>query len=209
MRQLIPILALLAGPAHATQEYILPTLFDVTGVAAGDVLNIRQQPSAASPVIGSLSPDATRIEVVEERNGWARVNTGEGSGWASMRYLAYRSDVWDHGALPEGFRCFGTEPFWGIAADGGDLVLSAVDMEDRRHRIGAVMDTGVFRDPARAVLADGATLVATPQICSDGMSDRLFGLRATLVLPGPRPRMLNGCCSIQPRADRADAKVAP
>ena len=31
---------LAAGPAAASPEYILPTLFDVEGVASGDVLNI-------------------------------------------------------------------------------------------------------------------------------------------------------------------------
>ncbi|MFD2813860.1 SH3 domain-containing protein [Paracoccus aerius] len=68
----------LAGPALATQEYILPTLFDVTGVASDDVLNIRAEPNAKAAIIGTLAPDAFRIEVVEERQGWARVNTGEG-----------------------------------------------------------------------------------------------------------------------------------
>ena len=37
-----------ASPAIATPEYILPTLFDVTGVAANDVLNIRAAPSASA-----------------------------------------------------------------------------------------------------------------------------------------------------------------
>ena len=37
-----------AGPAAATQEYILPTLFDVAGVASDDVLNIRAEPTASS-----------------------------------------------------------------------------------------------------------------------------------------------------------------
>lgn len=108
------LLLILAAPAHATQEYILPTLFDVTGVAADDVLNIRQLPDADAPIIGTLSPDAKGIEVVEDTGGWGRVNSGEGSGWVSMRYMAYRTDVWHEGALPDGFSCFGTEPFWSL-----------------------------------------------------------------------------------------------
>lgn len=201
MPRAILIMLMLAGPAHATQEYVLPTLFDVTGVAADDVLNIRQQPSAKAPVIGTLAPDATRIEVVDERDGWGRVNAGEASGWASMRYLAYRTDVWQPEAVPDGFSCFGTEPFWNIAMQGDDLVLTGVDMVEERHETQAVLGTGVFRDPLRAVLAGPVTLVSTPQLCSDGMSDRLFGLRASVILHGETPRMLGGCCSIQPAAD--------
>ncbi|MCG6111084.1 MAG: SH3 domain-containing protein [Paracoccus sp.] len=192
------VLMLSATPALATQEYILPTLFDVARVAADDVLNIRADPNAGAPIIGTLAPDATRIEVVQERQGWARVNTGEGSGWVSARYLDYRVDVWEEDRLPEGFQCFGTEPFWGVAPQEGALVLTGPDMEDDIRPIQAVLSTGVFRDPTRAVVAEGVTLIATPQECNDGMSDRLFGLRAQVVIHGDSPRMLSGCCSVQP-----------
>lgn len=189
----------LAHPAAATQEYILPTLFDVAGVAADDVLNIRAEPNASSGIIGTLAPGAKGIEVVEERRGWARVNTPERSGWVSMRYLSYRTDVWEPGALPAAFRCLGTEPFWDAKREGGDLVLRTPENQggDRRA-VQAVLDSGIFRDPARVVVARDMTLFSHPQICSDGMSDRLYGLSATLVLQGDQPRMLSGCCSIQP-----------
>lgn len=191
------LMLILSGPAHATQEYLLPTLFDVTGVADDDVLNIRERPDASAPIIGSLAADAERIEVVAQSHGWGRVNHGEASGWVSMRYLAYRTDVWTAAELPEGFSCFGTEPFWDVRPEGGDLRLGGPDLA-QTHTLQAVLDTGLFRDPARAVLAEGLTLVATPQLCSDGMSDRLFGLRASVILRGDAPRLLSGCCSIQP-----------
>lgn len=192
------LLLAMAAPAQATQEYILPTLFDVTGVSYGDSLNIREAPNAKARIVGRFARDATRIEVVEERAGWARVNTGEGSGWSSMRYLAYRTDVWPEGALPAAYQCFGTEPFWNLRHEAGQMVLSGPDMSDESHAVQSVLVTGVFRDPMRAVVAEGLTLVATPQLCSDGMSDRLFGLRASVVLHGATPRLLDGCCSIQP-----------
>lgn len=193
----LPILAaLLASPAHATQEYHLPTLFDVADVAMDDVLNIRLQPDAGSPVIGTLPPDAKGVEVVEERRGWGRVNSGEGSGWVSMRYLTYRVDVWEPGALPEHFRCIGTEPFWSVKAEGGEVVYDTPEGAERQQ-LRAVLDTGIFRYPTRAVLGETLTLVATPQICSDGMSDRIYGLSATLIRDGEQPQMLNGCCLIQ------------
>lgn len=188
--------ALLAPPAHATQEYILPTLFDVTGVAADDVLNIRERPSATSPVIGQLAPDQTHIEVTEERDGWARVNSGERSGWASMRYLTYRTDVWQAGQMP-GFTCFGTEPFWNLRQSGDDLVLEGVDMPAASYPLQSVLGGDVFRDPSRALVAEGLTVSIIPQQCSDGMSDRAFGLRASVIRHGDQPRLFQGCCSIQ------------
>ena len=187
----------LAGPAAATQEYILPTLFDVANVAADDVLNIRAEPSASAPVIGTLAPDAIRIEVVEERRGWARVNTAERSGWVSSRYLHYRVDVWEEGALPPGFRCFGTEPFWSLDITEGSVTLSRPGVDDV-VKPATALSTGIFRHPIRAIVAGDVTLTATPQICSDGMSDRIYGLQALLALRGQRPELMSGCCSIQP-----------
>lgn len=193
-----------AGPAAATPEYLLPTLFDVTGVAADDVLNVRAAPDAGAEVVGALAPDATRVEVVAEdpTGAWGRVNVGEGSGWVAMRFLAYRTDVWEAGRLPEGLQCFGTEPFWSMRPEFSRLVVATPDSEVALE-MRAVLGTGVFRDPTRALTAEGAgrrvTLTATPAACSDGMSDRAFGLRATAVVEGGgEPGLLAGCCSIAP-----------
>ncbi|MBK4217624.1 SH3 domain-containing protein [Paracoccus caeni] len=200
LRLIAPALVacLLAGPALATQEYILPTLFDVTNVASDDVLNVRAEPDGSAAIIGTLAPDAKGVEVIEEAVGWGRVNTGEGSGWVSMRYLNYRTDVWEPGALPADFRCLGTEPFWDLKVEGENLVLSDPD-QPVSQPLEAVLDTGIFRDPTRAILGGTLTVLATPEICSDGMSDRLFGLRATVIHRGEGEAwMLNGCCLIEP-----------
>ena len=199
---LILALTIFARPALATQEYILPTLFDVVDVAEGDVLNIRSGPGTGFEVIGTLRHDATRVEVVahDHSGRWAQVNTGERSGWASLRYLAYRTDVWEPGAVPQGFSCFGTEPFWSI-----DTARFATPEDpDAAVETTAILDTGIFRDPRRVLVATGDerrfTLSATPQACSDGMSDRAFGLGALLVIEaeGEAPAILAGCCSIAP-----------
>jgi uncharacterized membrane protein len=197
--------ALAAGPAAATQEYILPTLFDVTGVAADDVLNVRAGPDAGAEILGTLAPDAERIEVVaQDADGvWGQVNVGERAGWVALRFLAYRTDVWEAGRLPEGLRCFGTEPFWSMRPDWSRLVVATPEAEAALE-LRAVLGTGVFRDPTRALVAEGegrrVTLVATPGACSDGMSDRAFGLVATAVVEegGAEPGLVAGCCSIAP-----------
>lgn len=203
MRRAATLLAVLAaGPAAATQEYILPTLFDVAGVAADDVLNVRAGPGTGHEVVGTLAPDATGIEVVahSEDGRWGRVNVGERSGWASLAYLAYRTDVWTDGELPDGLRCLGTEPFWALEFSDGSLVWSTPETE-RSLPLETVLSSGTFRSPRRVFSGtDEAGRLLTsmvPMACSDGMSDRAFGLDATVVIEGDdSSRMLTGCCTI-------------
>ena len=196
------MLALSACPAWAIQEYTLPTLFDVTGVAEGDRLNIRERPDASAPVIGTLAPDATGVEVVAERSGWAQVNTAERRGWVNAKFLRYRTDVWADGQLPPTLRCLGTEPFWGIEPRGDEVVFSSPDGGERAMMLRSVMDTGVPRSPLRGLIAGEdagrMTAVIQPQLCTDGMSDRAYGLTATVIFDGARQdsTMLTGCCRI-------------
>jgi uncharacterized membrane protein len=196
------------GPAAATPEYVLPTLFDVADVASDDVLNIRAAPDPTAPVIGTLAHDARNIEVVgmDASGRWAQVNTGEQSGWAAFRYLAYQVDVWRPETLPASLRCYGTEPFWSVAPNAGatQLVLSRPDAPNALLMIQSVLDSGLFRDPRRAIVAKGdgqeLSAVILPAACSDGMSDRAFGLDATVILQGGgSTQMLTGCCSVAPR----------
>ena len=195
-----------AWPAAATQEYTLPTLFDVTGVAANDVLNIRATPNASAAIIGTLSPQARDIEVVgyDETGRWARVNVGEQGGWAALRFLAYQVDVWTQGTLPPTLHCLGNEPFWSLRPRGSRVVFSTPETPESAMRIEQIVTTGMFRDPRRSVTAQGETLritaVMVPMACSDGMSDRAYGLDVTVILEGRgEPQMLTGCCTIAPR----------
>jgi hypothetical protein len=115
IRLAVLLWAALALPGAATQDG-WPAIHDVTGVAADDVLNIRERPDASSPIVGQLAPDAT-VEVIRpnERLTWGLVNAGERTGWVSLRYLQRRPGQWD-GAFPEIASCFGTEPFWSLRA---------------------------------------------------------------------------------------------
>lgn len=202
LKRMIVAALLLASPAAATHEYILPTLFDVQDVAAGDVLNIREAPDAKSAIIGTLAPDATGIEVVgTDRSGqWGQVNAGERAGWVAMRFLTNRTDVWQPGALPAGFTCGGTEPFWSLAPKGADLNWWTPEGETAYPGL-RVLDTGVFRSPRRALVAGAGaqvlTATVTPAQCSDGMSDMAFGLEAMVILQGAEgPQLYSGCCRI-------------
>ena len=206
MGALLLAAGIFTGPAAATQEYILPTLFDVAGVGPGDVLNIRATPSAKAEIIGAIPHDATGIEVVAQdpTGRWAQVNIAGRSGWVALRYLEYQVGVWESGELPEGLRCLGTEPFWALEPEGDRVVFSTPDAPDRELSLEAVLGTGIFRDPRRALIARGPerrlTATIVPTACSDGMSDRAYGLETGIVLEGwEEPRLLVGCCSISPR----------
>jgi uncharacterized membrane protein len=205
MTRLLALVSVLVAGAAAAQPVVLPSLYDVTGVAAGSVLNVRSGPGTGAPVIGTLAPDATGIEVVavDASGGWAQHNLREGAGWSALRFLAEQDEVWLPGALPPGLSCLGTEPFWNLAAEDGTLVL---EIPEVRREIGPLtaLDTGIPGDVRRAVFATNAqtriTATITPEACSDGMSDRAFALGAMVVLEeeAAAPMLLTGCCSIAP-----------
>ena len=206
LKRMILAALLMAGPAAATPEYVLPTLFDVQDVATGDVLNIRAAPDAGADIIGTLAPDAKGIEVVTTDPGgkWAQVNTGEQAGWVAMRFLAYRSDVWEPGQLPVGLSCGGTEPFWSFRVEGGSLIWQQPDHQIALSGLTA-LDRGMSGDPRRGLFVEddhdlfAATI--TPAQCSDGMSDMAYGLEATVLLQSRDApvQMFSGCCRIAPR----------
>jgi len=189
---LVP-LAAAAGP--------LPSRFDVTGVGGGDALNVRAEPTTAAPVVATLSAGARGVEVValDPSGGWGRVNAGEGSGWVALRFLREEADVWQAGAVPSGLRCFGTEPFWSLVPDGATARVDRPEGSDSFALTTLGLDLSA--DPRRALLLRGdagsITATITPEACSDGMSDRAFGLAVLMVLEGPgAPRLLSGCCSV-------------
>lgn len=181
-------------PVFADQTHG-PALYDVVGVAAGDVLNIRQSGDANAPIIGELPPDAKAVEVVGIRDGWGQVNTGEAAGFVKMRFLAAQPGPGWH-ALAAPMRCFGTEPFWSLSLtpDTEKARFSTpegdMDMAIRRSWPGSGLPLPV------AVDLDLGILVMTPQACSDGMSDRAYGIAAALFPHAPDQPALHGCCSI-------------
>lgn len=196
MRGLVLALCLLAGGMTRdamAQDY--PALHSVVGVAADDVLNIRERPDASAPIIGALPPDATGVEVVSVTGGWAVVNTQEGTGYVSLNFLARQEGpAWN--ALEAPLSCLGTEPFWSLAIDpaaGTATLCMPDDLEGRALEIGQSWPGAVWAPAAALSLPDGMA-VLYPAECSDGMSDRTYGIAADLFLTGPDRTRLSGCC---------------
>jgi hypothetical protein len=96
------------GAATAWAEADGPDFFRVVGVSPDDVLNIREEPSAASHKIGAIPPDGDGIrnlgcegglsfaewEAASEaereagiRRRWCRISFEGVTGWVAGRYL--------------------------------------------------------------------------------------------------------------------------
>lgn len=179
----------------------LPALYAVSGVASDDALNIREAPNASAPIINTLAFDAAGVEVLafSREGGWGQINAGERTGWVAMRYLTPTPSETTVLGLPIGLSCFGTEPFWDIAFfDEPNLILNTPDTETGHAILGAspypqyvdLARYGFFfrwQDAGSEVRA-----YILPGQCSDGMSDRAYGLHY-IDDRGPR----KGCCSLQ------------
>ncbi|MEL6215796.1 MAG: SH3 domain-containing protein [Pseudomonadota bacterium] len=200
-RAALAFLAILWCGAAAAFEF--PALYNVTGVAENDSLNVRAEPSTDADIIGSLAYNAREVEVVDQSSDglWARVNVGEGSGWAAFRYL--RRDVeLVVGQTP--LTCFGTEPFWAVAIRDDDQIVLQTPSQpelvlDVQTQFSSINRTDRVAISAANEQTQMTALIAGHQ-CSDGMSDRLFGLTIDFGLQRSDvdPILLSGCCTMVP-----------
>lgn len=188
---------LLAAAGLAAQSF--PALYDVNGVSAGDVLNVRRQPNASSEKLGALSAAQVNVEVIARDPGgkWGLVNIGEQSGWVALRYL--RPQEPGSAVLTNAFWCFGTEPFWSLdVIDGQGATFSTPDAQTIALPAGAPQPGANYIDRFLLDLG-GNTALLRRELCGDGMSDRSFGIAIDLFGPLSGGRLYSGCCSIAPR----------
>lgn len=179
-----------------------PAYYEVTDVAADDVLNIRAEPDAGAEIVGSFLPGAAPVEVLYTVEGWAYVSAGERMGWTSARFLTeIEVPKIADSDLPQGLVCAGTEPFWSLAFEQETAFFNAIDAEELQFD---VTDAGGFggAGPNRQyVLANGAGFEATAimgnEICSDGMSARAYPRRFDMVMTSQLGTSgYTGCCSV-------------
>ena len=201
MRAVLAIILALGVQLAPLLAQSVPQLYDVTGVAADDVLNIRAAPSAQAQIIGALERDARAVEVVATNPSgtWGQVNTGEAAGWVSLRYMVARGVMLDDQNLPVGLRCFGTEPFWSLIPIDGALRYQTPAEPARDLALWRVQDSAITGDLHRILRFAGldgpGVAFVYPAACSDGMSDRAYGLSISAMMGLDRP-MLSGCCSL-------------
>lgn len=197
------VAALLAFATPGAAE-TFPALYDVNDVEPGDVLAVHDAPEAAAQVIGTFAHDQANIEVIElDGTGqWGHVNFAEQAGWVPLEFLE-RTLQPGNSLLPRPLICFGTEPFWKLDISTGPIAeLGRMGYAPRRF-------TGLWTIKSAnlqgryALMADSngtdLTAILERKLCSDGMSDRVYGLDIDLVLRHPDgTQFFTGCCSLTP-----------
>ncbi|MHA3913927.1 SH3 domain-containing protein [Halovulum sp. GXIMD14793] len=200
MKHLIFLFMLLTSPIAAQQ---VPGLYNVTNVAADDVLNIRENPRASAGIIGELGPYQNNVEVVglSGDKKWGLVNIEERSGWVAMAFLTLDDRLESGSYLDKPLRCFGTEPFWQLTVRDNASKLAWLGVEDEEFDI-TFSEGPVNRMPGRGMMiaqSGGSRLTATviPNQCHDGMSDQTYGLSIDLLYEQPsQSKVLQGCCQL-------------
>jgi len=203
MRRLLAAVLVWVGFALLASADPFPMLYDVTGVAPNDELNIRAEPQASSLRLGALAYNARNIEIVrtDTKGRWGLLNWGETTGWVSMRYLRDRPDPL--GFLPaKTVRCFGTEPFWSLTIHQGEKSSFQLLGNPKLHgRVGTLNPSNGRRDRLVVQGVDSIgqfSAVLRAQHCSDGMSDREYSIDADVLFHDDRMEYFAGCCSIAP-----------
>lgn len=195
MRTLSAVLAiaLFAPPAFADAEYSY-----VTSVAPDDVLNVRQAPGADQPIVGALSPFASAVEVLERREGWARVRRGDVDGWVAARYLTSEGPAAMAGdAPPDPLICTGTEPFWSVRFENELATYSTPEGEEPATEITArrpSRNSTIVWSLAFGENGSNRAVIQRDPLCSDGMSDNTYPL--SIALTRPDGQFLSGCCRL-------------
>ncbi|KZY30193.1 hypothetical protein A3731_05290 [Roseovarius sp. HI0049] len=202
MRGAVLLCLLLLIPALAPAQ-TLPAIYDVSGVAANDTLNVRAGPSTDHEVITKLPPDAAGIEVVDaDKSGeWGLININGGAGWVALRYML-RQPGQPATGLANNLACSGTEPFWSFTLTP-DRKAEMTRPEVTVPFADVLIVPSANRPDRHALFADGGDTVVTAMVgrnqCSDGMSDRAYGLGIDLLVTDKTEvKVYSGCCSVAP-----------
>lgn len=165
--------------------------YEVTGVSADDVLNIRKIPSASAPKVGEYLPRESGIRIYRRKGNWAltgRYDPQKPDGWVHTRYLKLTAAA---ASLQLPVSCSGTEPFWAIVINTTE---SATYSEpDRTPQDFPVSEFSRSKQNASMLLDVGGGVAIRAGSCSDGMSDNIYPYAVQLRLPDGR--QFNGCCN--------------
>ena len=188
----------LSVPSIAQAEFrLFPIVYEVVGVASGDVLNVRAEPNARAYDLGDLLPgQQTEVTAFDETGNWARVLWHGEDGWVARRFLQEIEQYGDDfSGMPVNLNCSGTEPFWhaeitptakfSFTEMGGEtswMPIETSTMSRNMYRSNYAFETPRFTGFIRRAE------------CSDGMSDMTYGWALDLLEKGEEG-LWSGCCS--------------
>lgn len=203
MRWCLICLTLVLFPISSLAQQ-LPALFSVANIKEDEFLNIFAEIDRNSEVIATFPWDARDIEItaLNETGDWGQININERAGWVEMQFLEEQF-LAGSSLLPRPLICFGNEPFWTLDVGLTPFAeLGWLDGETVRfsglHTISSASREGRYMMIAEN---NGKSLhgFVERKTCSDGMSDRVYGLDMNLLVrDGRETRYFAGCCSISP-----------
>ena len=184
----------------------IPQLHKLVGLQAGDHLNIRRQPTAASEDLGDIAADAGAVDIIDidESGSWGKIVWQDSNAWVSLKYLEVDNSGYLQSArVPVGLQCVGTEPFWNYR------VLSessaALELPDRGDPPELILDMTIpssnrVNYPVALLAASqflSTTSLLRDGLCFDGMSDREYGWTVDILFYQKDQQMLlSGCCHL-------------
>ncbi len=128
---------------------------------------------------------------------WREIYFGGMTGWVNAQFLAQatspRPDL-----LPERMSCTGTEPFWSLQFQAGDVRIETAD--DTRSFTAAPPRTPVMNRNRKVMEmsddsgGEAVAMLMTGGICWDGMSDINYPIEILWVDTSRGDLPLSGCC---------------
>ncbi|PZX15495.1 SH3 domain-containing protein [Celeribacter halophilus] len=180
----------------------LPAVFTVTGVAADDMLWVRDAPSVTGARLGGLTPNSVVSLNARASEDWGQITLNGQIGYVHMGYLTRAAEsggTTTVNGFPLGLTCRGTEPFWTltIAQDRSVEYTSLINGADPITSLTQTTPAigGGYPYTFGAQRYSG-TLDQTS--CSDGMSDITYSMSLILnrAISGGQTETLYGCCNV-------------
>lgn len=194
-----------------------PRVFAVTRVAPSDQLNVREEPSASSEIVGKIPANGEDIVRIGDRekvgkSTWVNVAWGPIKGWVNERYITelyaedakqdkpqFRSRV-DRpttNTFEATLECGGVKPFWNIDLGREDV---QINIKDDHYKLPIYSRRTSFQYKESTVIKskEGKDTVKLYLIkdyaCKDGITDINYPYTVKAIVNGKTS--YSGCCSI-------------
>lgn len=200
MRKSIVIFWIAVVSIGCSEDSVGDKWVNVTNVEADDTLSVRAEPSVESEKLGELAFDQVGVRgrsssSESDESNWIPVQSGHLIGWVNKHYV----EPTEFAEFDDPLKCLGTEPFWSLDAEGGEITFS--DMEESESTY-AALEINPSQNHTNAWLfrlaggdKEGRLMLTRTEQCTDDMSDRLYEDAVGFELP--EGRFLTGCCNFK------------